>query len=74
MKRKQSKRQKTKTVSARARVKKARMQLPQLSNKIPIELKRLKEIVSQRAVDLALPLTRFAQNQLHTLETKLSRA
>lgn len=67
MKRKQSKKRSLKPTIAR--VKKAPVQL---SKQLPAELLRLKEVLSEKAVDFVLPLTRLAQTKLHTLEAKLS--
>lgn len=73
MKQKQLKRAKAKVTTVRARSKKVPMKLQQLGKQVPIELKRLKQIISEKAVDFVLPITRFAQSRLHSLETKLSR-
>lgn len=74
MKRKQTKRRKAKVTSAGVRAKKAPVQLTEFSKQVPIELKRLKGLLSEKAVDFVLPLTRIAQSRLHSLELKLSRA
>ena len=64
-----------KKTTAKPRMARAKAAIKQIN--LPVELKRwtgmVSDLVSEKAIDLALPLARKAKAQLSMLESRLSR-
>lgn len=77
MQRKQSKKRslKAKTAAGAARISSAvkNRRLTAEARDVSAQLRRWKEILSEKAVNLALPLARVAQLKLRDLEARLNR-